>query len=163
MLKHYMTALVASCAISFSAAACAGQDYDRMEPEQGGMMMRQEAMMTRESPPSVPVASGGIGDGDMEYLQSIQHQFNVKLLLTENSGAYLADLPVRVKDGKGNIVLDTVSEGPVLLMQLPKGNYTAMVSGNGVEREQRISAGSSLKTYQLRFPNTDMDRPMHNY
>ena len=100
----------------------------------------------------VQVFSGGVGE-DIDYIRSIQHNFDLKVLFTEMSGAYLADLPVVITDKEGTTILSTVTKGPILLVNLPAGNYDLSARDGDIERHQKVSIGKGIKSYQVRFPN----------
>ncbi len=105
---------------------------------------------------SAALYSGGIGDDEINYIKSIEHQYSAKLLFTEANGVFLADLPVTVKNKEGETVVSTVTKGPILLLDLPNGTYTVVASEGDVSREQKISvSGHSLRTFQFRFPTSD--------
>jgi hypothetical protein len=102
------------------------------------------------------VYSGGVGEDDMNYIKSIQHNYNLKLMFTENNGVFLADMPVRITDRGGNTVVDTVTKGPILLVNLQPGTYTVSATDAGMTREQKITVSDrGLRGYQLHFPSRD--------
>jgi len=106
---------------------------------------------------SVPLYSGGIGDDEIAYIHSVQNQYNTKFLFTESNGEYLADLPVNIRDGKGETVVSTVTNGPILLVNLPAGSYTVSATDAGVSREQKVTVSThKLQTVQFRFPGHDL-------
>ena len=65
------------------------------------------------------------------------------MLFRSNAGNYLADVAVRIDDAHGNKVLDTVSEGPWLLVNTVPGRYRirAIFSGETVDRWTTVPAG----------------------
>lgn len=50
-------------------------------------------------------------------------EYSVRLSFAKASGPYLANIAVTVKDAQGRTVLDTVSNGPWLFIDLPAGDY----------------------------------------
>ena len=104
---------------------------------------------------SVPMMSGGVGSDEMEQLRQIQNQYNLKLLFTETNGVFLSEVPVRIEDKKGQVVLDTTTGGPVLLVTLPAGTYKVTAQQNGETKEQKVTVGKSLRSYQIRFTAQD--------
>lgn len=116
--------------------------------------------MQAQSPSSsgVPMYSGGIGDDEIAYIHSVQVQYNTKLLFTEGNGEYLADLPVNIRNKSGETVLSTVTNGPILLVNLPAGSYVVSASDNGVNREQKVTVGEGKhQTLHFTFPGHDLD------
>lgn len=102
---------------------------------------------------NIPLFSGGVGEDEMDYIKSIQHQYDIKFLFTANTGEYLSDMHVSITNKSGEMVVNTVTSGPVLLINLPSGTYNVQASEGGVTHEQKIAVkNGSLHTYQLRFP-----------
>lgn len=102
----------------------------------------------------VTFVSGGVGDESMAQLAEMEKQFDLKLFLVGQSGAYLSDIGITITDAKGKGVLLTTSEGPVLLANLPSGAYAIKASKNGDTLEQKVSVSlGQLRTLYLRFPN----------
>lgn len=105
---------------------------------------------------SIQTYSGGIGEDEINYIHSVQNQYSTKLLFTENNGEYLSDLPLTIRNSHGDTVVKTVTNGPVLLVNLPAGSYTVTATEEGASRDQKISVtGRGLKTFQFRFPDND--------
>jgi len=55
---------------------------------------------------------------------------------------YLADVHVDIRNKAGKEVLNTVSDGPIMLVKLPAGSYkvSAQVGGKTLHRSVRIPA-----------------------
>lgn len=97
--------------------------------------------------------SGGVGDDAMAALTAIENQYDLKLWLVGQSGAYLSDIQITIVDAQGKGVLLTTTEGPVLLANLPTGTYTVSGQKNGHRIEQLISVTrDKLRTVYFRFP-----------
>ena len=71
----------------------------------------------------VVFVTGGIGEEELEEINAVRGEFNLKLLLAEKSGTYLAGVQVVVLDENGKTVLDVQEAGPVLLAKVPPGSY----------------------------------------
>ena len=112
----------------------------------------------RESSPAasettVPFLSGGVGDDSMAQLVAREKEFDLKLFLVGQSGTYLSDIRITITDARGNGVLLTTSEGPVLLANLPTGTYNIKAQKNGQTLEQKINViAGKLQTTYFRFP-----------
>jgi hypothetical protein len=102
----------------------------------------------------VPTVAGGVGLNARAMLSSeAQSEHNVKLVFSLNTGNYLADVAVKVKDAKGRTVIDGVSDGPWLYAKLPPGSYTATATYNGRTVSQQFTAGrSAQRVAYLRWP-----------
>lgn len=100
------------------------------------------------------VISGGVGSGAREELEQRASHFELKLVFAATpSGDYLADIPVTITERQGNTVVEAVSEGPWMYVDLPNGAYTvtAQHAGRTEIREVSIRAGSQ-RTLYVRFP-----------
>jgi hypothetical protein len=100
----------------------------------------------------VSYVSGGIGTESVDRLRSMEKDFSVKVLCALDTGEYVADVKVTITDASNKVVLDTVSEGPWLLVRLPPGTYQVGVS-HGVRTEsRRVTVGSgTLRTVEFRW------------
>ena len=106
-----------------------------------------------DAQPYALTISGGVSLNARDNLRAQERDANVKMVFALNTGNYLSDVHVRVTDGKGNVVIDDVSNGPWVLAKLPPGNYTANATYNGKTVTQRFSAGKSgLRTAHFRWP-----------
>jgi hypothetical protein len=97
---------------------------------------------------NVTFVSGGAGDEDRAELKQMENQFNLRLLFAaRGSGDYLAGVNVTLDDGKGNAVLDTISDGPIFYAHVPAGHYKLTVSSQGQSQSANvtISAGGATR------------------
>jgi hypothetical protein len=91
----------------------------------------------------VTFVSGGIGQDEQQALNQMQNRYNLRLLFAvERSGEYLADVPVRIRNQRGLTILDVVSRGPRLLVQVPPGSYqvSAELGGRPISETVRVPA-----------------------
>ena len=60
---------------------------------------------------------------------------------------YISDVPVTISDESGKIVLDTVAEGPFLLVKLPPGKYSLDATYQSIKlyRQLNIQKGQHEK------------------
>jgi hypothetical protein len=83
-------------------------------------------------PAKVDYLSGGVGLDEQEALDARGKEFNLKVVTAaERSGAFLADVRVKVTGASGATVLDTAMDGPWLLAQLPPGTYVLEATFEG--------------------------------
>lgn len=102
----------------------------------------------------ITFVSGGVGDESMAQLVDMEKQFDLKIFLVSTSGTYLSDVNVTVTDSYGNSRLQTASDGPVLLVNLPTGSYTVSAKKNGHIAEQVLNVTrGQFRTVYLRFPD----------
>ena len=94
------------------------------------------ALCFAEVNPSLPLVklqgqtqfiSGGIGKDESEAILQAGEKWALMLELAQETGhkaQYISDVHVLIKDKAGNTVLDTITEGPYLLVNLAPGNYS---------------------------------------
>jgi len=71
-----------------------------------------------------PFVSGGVGLEEATALNDEKSHYALAILTaTKGSGAFLAHVRIRITDEKSNQVLDTVMDGPWLLVDLAAGRY----------------------------------------
>ncbi|RXZ36107.1 carboxypeptidase regulatory-like domain-containing protein [Oxalobacteraceae bacterium CAVE-383] len=87
--------------------------------------------------------SGGIGIDESEAMKAAAAKYSLELVFSARSdrnapgasagasAAYTADVKVRITDRSGKTVIDTVSQGPYLLANLPDGAYQVEASADG--------------------------------
>ncbi|MGE5338251.1 MAG: carboxypeptidase regulatory-like domain-containing protein [Gemmatimonadota bacterium] len=88
--------------------------------------------------------SGGIGAGEIAALDAQRGKYSLWLITAaKTSGAYLADVRIRITDEKKATVLQTTMAGPWLLVDLPVGRYEVEASyrGQTFDRPTTIHAG----------------------
>ncbi len=117
-----------------------------------------DAASTPPTAPAIPMLSGGVGDEELAHMQSVEKQYNVKLLFTDTTGIFVSSVPLRIEDKKGDIVVDTVTKGPVFLITLPAGSYKAVAQLGTESKETKIIAqNKGLRTYQVHFSQQAAD------
>ena len=99
-----------------------------------------------------PLLTGGVSEEERDEMRRELGPYNVWLAFVErDTGNYVTGVKVSVTDDKGNAVVDTVSDGPWLLAQVPPGRYTVRTSDG---QEQAITAGSTTNAMTiLRLPH----------
>ncbi len=104
--------------------------------------------------------SGGVGLDSVERLNSQSKDFNLKLVFTLNEGNYLASVPVTITDGRGNKVIEAVSEGPLFMAKLPAGSYTVAATNDGKTQTRKVTVGQGQQTAYMRWAATPNDNPL---
>ncbi|WP_028007195.1 carboxypeptidase-like regulatory domain-containing protein [Solimonas flava] len=85
--------------------------------------------------------SGGIGSDEAAAIQAAREQFALSISLSARSGGrdvYLATVPLTIRDDAGRTLLDVVSDGPYLLVQLPPGRYEIAARYGGETRTRVV-------------------------
>ena len=103
----------------------------------------------------VPYLSGGVGADAREELLAKEKEYNLKIVVAERSGDYLAGVKVVIESARKEPVLDTTMEGPILLAKLAPGTYTirAVHDGQTLTRTVTVPA-QGLGRVDLRWSMT---------
>ena len=98
--------------------------------------------------------AGGVGvDARVKLSDQASPEHNVKMVFALDTGNYIADVSVTVKDQSGRSVIDGVANGPWLYARLPAGTYTASATFNGQTVTERFNVGrSGQRTAIFRWP-----------
>jgi hypothetical protein len=81
---------------------------------------------------STSFVTGGVGLDESTAMKAAQKDYALSLLFVQTErGEYLSDVKVSIKDKSGDIVLETVADGPMLLAKLPPGAYRISAEHNG--------------------------------
>lgn len=109
----------------------------------------------RTSPQRGKIVSGGVGIGARDALQQRAEDYELKLVFAKTpSGDYLAEVPVTITDRRGNKVIDAVSDGPWMYVDLPNGTYAVQARFDGRTETRQVSVTSGAqRTVYLRFPD----------
>lgn len=92
---------------------------------------------------NVKYVSGGIGDDSAAQMAAVGREFNLKLLFAAKDGHYLSDVAVSIADSANRKVLDVVSEGPFLFVQLPPGKCQVTATYAGAAQTRTTTIASS--------------------
>lgn len=90
----------------------------------------------------ISFVSGGLGADERDQLRTMQDEFNLKLVFAIDAGNYLSDIDVRIMDQQGNTLVETRSDGPILMAKLPAGTYSVAVANQGDSKERTVEIGS---------------------
>jgi hypothetical protein len=67
--------------------------------------------------------SGGVSQTEREILEDRGKKYSLKLISSDDRGKYLSNVIVKVFDQKNQTILITVSNGPLLFINLLMGTY----------------------------------------
>lgn len=108
--------------------------------------------------------SGGVGEEGRAELEAIEKNYNLKLIFVGQAGIYLDDVHVVITDAHKRVMLDTDSQGPILLATLPPGHYSISADAQEHHVEQSLTIKKSARRsdrmhaahqFILRFPISD--------
>jgi len=87
----------------------------------------------------VQYMSGGIGLDEAAAIAAAAPNYSTLLgFAATGSGEYLSDVHVIIRQAEGRLLLDVISNGPFLLVNLVPGRYQVVASYLGVEQVKRI-------------------------
>jgi hypothetical protein len=109
----------------------------------------------------IDYVAGGIGKEQSEAMKVAGQDYDLMLIFATDGGKYLADIDLEIEDMNGNILLNTVSEGPLFLANLPVGRYkiTASAQGTSPRYWRRTSHEGCLPVVWVRDELTGAFRP----
>ncbi len=89
----------------------------------------------------VRYATGGIGADEAAAFKAAAPKYPLELLFAQKASpndVYLTGVQVIVRGPSGQVLLDTVSSGPFLLLRLPAGKYRIEASSDGAVKQQTV-------------------------
>lgn len=104
----------------------------------------------------VPYATGGVTSDEADALRAQARDYSLEVTMAAPGEVpgyndFVAGTRVRVLDAKGNLVLDVQDAGPILLADLPPGNYTLEAVDNGSVQTRHVRVGSRSGRTQVTF------------
>ena len=98
-----------------------------------------------------PYATGGIGSGERDVLLKRRQDFNVWVTTAaKKSGAYLADVRIKVVDAASRVVLETTLDGPLLFIGLKPGQYSVEATLEKQKQVRAVAVGAQGR-HELHF------------
>jgi len=104
----------------------------------------------------ITYVSGGVGAEGVEQIRQLEKDYNLHLLFAiQGSGDYLSRVYVKILDGQGHALVDTMSEGPYFLAKLKPGKYDVIAESDGktIDRRVDVSQGHAT-TVSLYWPES---------
>ncbi|MBI2958722.1 MAG: carboxypeptidase regulatory-like domain-containing protein [Betaproteobacteria bacterium] len=89
----------------------------------------------------ITYVSGGIGADEAKAMLAEAMRYPLSAVFFANrNNEYLADVEVTITDNAGREVLSAISEGPIMLLEIPAGRYTveAEVGGKTLRRTVQV-------------------------
>jgi hypothetical protein len=82
-----------------------------------------ETMLEQGEKNGIEYVHGGVGKSALKKIDQVEDEYDLKAVFTNARGAYLAEVEVTLRSVDGDHALDVTTSGPVLLADLPPGNY----------------------------------------
>lgn len=101
---------------------------------------------------SVKYLSGGIGTDEEKAMRSQMSKYPLTLEFAEHATPmpeHLAGINVTIKDHSGKTELDTISDGPFMLVQLPAGKYRITADENGKTQARDVVVAANTPEHVL--------------
>ena len=105
-----------------------------------------------------PFVTGGITPDEVADLRTKQPFFNLSVLTAARpSGAYLASVKVHIVDAQSTPVLDTVMDGPYLLVDLAPGKYQLELTNEGETQKRTLTMQEAKQQRLVVYFKSDAD------
>lgn len=126
------------------------------------LALSANAAIERGNVAGVAYAMGGIGLGERSELQAQRGQYNLWVSTAARSGAYLANVELRiVEESSGRVLLEGTMNGPWLFADLPPGRYTIEAKtasgGQSLKRQVRVQKGLRHEVLHFDVAETTAD------
>jgi len=88
--------------------------------------------------------SGGTCIDSVTQIKNLAKTYPLEVVLVQKTDdydkeSYIADVLVKITDGRDQVILTVVTEGPYLLVDLPDGHYQIMGDFNGVSKARKVT------------------------
>src|SRR5574343_1261362 len=103
------------------------------------MVPLAQAVPAPQDARAIPYLSGGIGEAEQRAIESAAQDYNLKLILSERSGAYAAAVSLTILDARGQQVFVLPDAGPIVLVDLPQGRYQIQARYDGRPIETKVA------------------------
>jgi hypothetical protein len=98
----------------------------------GFLAFAEQSLIKPQTQGEVKFVSGGVGGDEQDAMQAMRADYNLHMLFSiRDTGEYLSDVKVSITDSSGNIVMESVSDGPMLFAKLKPGLYNVAADRNG--------------------------------
>lgn len=125
----------------------------RLQAGEGSPPLIRSAVVSAPSE-SIGWMSGGVGEADRDEMRKSAAAYNVWVVFSDRSGHYLANVPFTVEGTGGRRSYTAVSEGPLLYLKLPPGDYRMSARINGVWQRQRLQVDTTGQPVRMSFVAT---------
>lgn len=101
----------------------------------------QKAPETNSAAGGFPYVSGGVGDAESVAMESAYGGYSFKLVNVRSGaqGAYVSNVDITVTNEAGETVLETTTNGPWLMADMPAGTYDIEASFDGNTKTKSIT------------------------
>jgi hypothetical protein len=89
---------------------------------------------------SLNYVTGGVTKEEADALRAQANSFALELQFSRG-GAFASDVPVRIIDAGGRVVMEIGAAQPILLLNVPPGRYTVEATFDGQTKRQTVDVG----------------------
>lgn len=116
---------------------------------QGGAEPSPVARLQPKTENGVTYVCGGVGAEERNVMKREAKKHDVLLTFADKKGELMTDVNVAIKDTKGNTVLETTCDGPMMLVDLPQeGKYRVHAEANGYVQTVAVTKAPGKKAQQ---------------
>lgn len=120
----------------------------------GFAVFGESAALQPQSQGDITFVSGGVGLDEIDAMRALKPKYNLHLLFAVNSGEYLSDIEVAIFDKKGNILMQAMSLGPFMLVNLKSGSYYVKASLDGRVISKKVTiTGHKTTSLSIVWPH----------
>ena len=81
----------------------------------------------------------------VDAMNAVARDYNLHMIFTAHTGQYLSDIPVSIRNARGEVVMAGDQEGPLLWVKVPPGRYTVTAQYRGKAQVRQVSVGTTAK------------------
>jgi len=90
----------------------------------------------------IAFVTGGVGDEETNYLNSVKKDYNLHVLSAEKAGAYVDNTTLSIYNKRGEEVFNSKID-PLFYAKLDPGVYTLKAVSGGEEKAKKVSVSKS--------------------
>ena len=93
----------------------------------------------------VSYLTGGIGISEAESMREAAKDYALEIVFVQKlkeQEEFISDVKVQIQDAQKSTVLDVITEGPFLLVNLPNGKYVITAEFNSDTKLQKVNVGA---------------------
>lgn len=100
---------------------------------------------------AVKYLSGGAGDEERSRLMAQWRQFPLLIVFSAAAGAYAVPEQVLIRNAQGAELLSVDNAGPLLMVNLPPGDYRLQARNGGAMQERRVQVSATPQRLDWRL------------
>jgi hypothetical protein len=143
-----------------SASAMAQSRTESGATPSDAAMTSSISQLEKKTENGITYVCGGIGQNEQQEMKQAASKYDLMVTFAASNGAYVADVDVDIADARGNQMLSTTCDGPIMLVDLPKGgNYKIMAEAGGrtLTRNAEVRSGSGVDVVHMAWPAATVD------